>query len=68
MMGVIVKDNKLVTITEPKTIHIYLPKDIGNNLKHNIDLNKQHNEFLAEHTIKNEISGLLSKYISPYIK
>ena len=31
-MGVIIKDNKLVIITEPKAIHFNLPKHFGNNL------------------------------------
>ena len=30
----IIKQNKLVTIKEPKAIHFDLPKDFGNNLKH----------------------------------
>ena len=37
-MRVIIKGNKLVTRTEPKTIYFdLLPKDFGNNLKHAID-------------------------------
>ena len=32
-MGVIIKNNKLVQIKEPKTIPFDLPKDVGNNLK-----------------------------------
>ena len=55
-MGVIINDNKLATITEPKTIHFDLPKKIDNSLKHEIDFLIKHNEFLAEDTIKNEIS------------
>ena len=35
---------------------------MDNNLKYEIDSIIKHNEFLAEHTIKNEISRLLFKY------
>ena len=31
-MGVIIKENKLVIITEPKTIYFDLPKRVGKNL------------------------------------
>ena len=33
-----------------------------NNLMHEIDFIRKHNKLLAEHTIKNKISQLLSKY------
>ena len=36
-MGVYIKDNKLVIITEPKTIYYELSKDVDNNLKHEIE-------------------------------
>ena len=56
-MGVIIKGNKLVIGTKPKTIHFdLLPKDFGINLKHAIDFVMNQNEFLSEHAIKNEIS------------
>ena len=61
-MEVIINDNKLVIITEPKTIHFDLPKDVGNNLKHKIYFIIKCNAFLAEHTIKNETGQLLSEY------
>ena len=61
-MEVIIKNNRLVIITEPKDIHFDLPKDIGNNSKHEIYFIIKYNEFLAEHTIKIKISQLLSKY------
>ena len=61
-MRVIIKENKLVIITEPKTICFDLPKDVGNNLKHEIDFTVKHIEFLAKYTIKIEISQLLPKY------
>ena len=35
-MAAIIKDNNFVIITEPKTIHFDLPKDVGNNLKHKL--------------------------------
>ena len=31
-------------------------KDVGNNLEHEINFLVKYSEFLAEHTIKNEIS------------
>ena len=33
VMGVIIDHNKLVIITEPKTDHFDLPKDVRNNKK-----------------------------------
>ena len=36
-MEVIIKDNKLLVITELKTIHFVLFKNGGNNMKHEID-------------------------------
>ena len=43
-MGVIVKDNKLVIITEPKTIHHFdLPEKVDNKLNHEIDFIIKHN-------------------------
>ena len=61
IMGVHSKNNKLVIITEPKSFHFDLPKDGGKSLKHETDSTIKHNEFLAEHTIKSEISRLLFK-------
>ena len=61
-MGVKIEDNKLVIITESKTIHIDLPKDVGNELRHEIDSIMKHLEFLANHTIKNEVCCLLFRY------
>ena len=55
-------DNKFVMITELKTIHIDLSKDIDNNLKHEFDFIIKHNALLAEHAVKNEIRQLFSKY------
>ena len=61
-MAVIIKNNKLVIITVPKSTHLDLPKDIGNNFKHEIDFIIKHNKFVAGYTIKNKISRLLPKY------
>ena len=58
-MGVNIEDNKLVIITKPKIIYFNLPKYVGNNLKHEIGSIIKHDEFLAEHTIKSEITQLL---------
>ena len=40
----------------------YLPKDVDNNFKHEINYIIKHSELSAEHTIKNENIQLLSKY------
>ena len=55
-------DNQLVITTKHRTFHFDLSKDSGINLKHEICFIIQHNEFLAEDTIKNEMRQLLSKY------
>ena len=62
IMGVTIKDNKLVIITEPKAIHFDLPIDANNNLKQEKDVIIKHNELLAEHTIKNEVCQLMYKH------
>ena len=51
----IINNNKLVIITEPKTTNFDLTIDVKNSLKHETDFIKKHKEFLAEHTTKNEI-------------
>ena len=61
-MEVIIKDNKLVIVAEPKTIHFDLPNYVGNNLKHEIHFVIKYNEFSAEHTIKKKLSSLLPKH------
>ena len=63
IMRVIIKDNKLAIITEPKTICFRLPKDIDNSLKHETDVFIKHNAFLAKNTIRNKVGQLLSKYM-----
>ena len=47
-MVVIIKNNKLVIITVPKSTHLDLPKDIGNNFKHEIDFIIKHNNLLLD--------------------
>ena len=47
-----IKDNKIVIITEPKTFYSDLPKNVNNNLKHEIHFIVKYSKFLAEHTIK----------------
>ena len=50
-MGLHIEDNKLVTISKPKTYHFDLPKNIDNNLQYEIDSVIKHNEFLPEHAM-----------------
>ena len=49
---VIMRDNKLILTTEPKTICLDLPEYAGINLKHEIDSIIKRNKLLADHTIK----------------
>ena len=51
-MRVTIKDYKLAIITEPKTIHFDLSKDVDNILKHEINFIIKQKEFLVEQTIK----------------
>ena len=53
-MGVHIGNNKLIIITEQKTM--YVPKNVNRNLNHVIDYIIQYNRFLAKHTIKSKIS------------
>ena len=55
-MGKHIEDSKLVIITESNTIHFDLHKNVHKNLYHEIDSIIKHNEFLADHTIKNKSS------------
>ena len=41
-MGVIIKDCRLLIIKNPKTIHFYFPRDVKNNLKHEINYMIKH--------------------------
>ena len=47
-------NKRLLIITEPEIIHFDLHKDVGNNLKHEMDSIIKHNKILAENTIKNK--------------
>ena len=47
-MDIIIKDTKIMIMTEPKTIRFGLPK-------HKSDFIIRQNDFLAENTMKNEI-------------
>ena len=61
-MGVHIRDKKQEVTIGPKTFHFDLTKDVDKTLKCEIDLIIRHNEFLVEHTVKNEISRLLFKH------
>ena len=61
-MGVQIEYNKLVKTTQPTTFCFHLPKDVDNNLEHETNSIIKHNELLAEHTIKNEVRQLISKF------
>ena len=43
IMGVFIKDNKLLITTDHKNNHFDLSKHVGNNLKHEIDFIIKHN-------------------------
>ena len=60
-MGMYIDDKRLLIITELKTVHLDLPIDINNILKHEFQFILKDDKFLAEHRIKNKISQLLSK-------
>lgn len=47
IMGVAIGDNKLVVITESKTICFDLSKYVGKNLKDEIDFTIKHNEIFS---------------------
>ena len=55
-MGVHSNKNKLLIITEAKTIYFDLPRDVVTNLMQETDYVIKQNECLPEHTIKNELS------------
>ena len=54
----------MVLIRKPKTLYFDfdLPKDVDNNLKYETEFIIKHNEFVAEHKMKNYIKQLLFKY------
>ena len=57
------KENMIV-IREPKMFYFYFDwsKDVGKNLKHEIESITKSNESLDENKIKNETEQLRSKY------
>ena len=61
-MGAHIQYIEFITTTELKTFRFDLPKDADSNLANEIYSIIKHNELLAEHTIKNEVRQLLSKY------
>ena len=61
-MGVYIDNNKLVIITQPKSVCVDLPIKINRSLEHDIESIVSRNESLTEYTIKNEIRPLLFKY------
>ena len=52
----------MLKIREPKTFDFDWPKDVDQNLKHEIEFIVKINESLAENKVKHEIEKLLSKY------
>ena len=61
-MGIIIKNNELVIIAKPKPFYFDSPKNVGNNLKLEINFIIKQKFFLALHTIKSKVGQLLSKY------
>ena len=55
-MGMIIKDNKLIILIDPKTFYFALPKKVDNSIKHEIHFIIKHNKFAGEHTMKNDIN------------
>ena len=55
-------EENMIVITKPKLFYFDfdLPKNVGKNLKHEIELIIKSNESLNEKKIKNEIEQLLS--------
>ena len=54
----------MIVMRDPKTFYFnfHWPKDVDENLKHEIEFIIKSNEYLAVKKIKNEIEQLLSKY------
>ena len=61
-MGAHIQYIEFITTREPKTFRFDLPKDVDSDLVNEIDPIIRHNEILGEHTIKNEVRQLFSKY------
>ena len=54
----------MIVIRDPKTFYFYFdwPKEVNENLKHEIEFIIKSNESLAENKTKNETEQLLFKY------
>ena len=57
-------DENVILIRDPKTFYFNFdrPKDVDENLNHEIEFIIKSNESLAKNKIKNEIEQLLLKY------
>ena len=54
----------MIVMRDPKTFYFYFdwPKEVNENLKHEIEFIMKSNESLAENKTKNETEQLLFKY------
>ena len=59
---IIIMEENMIVIRDPKTFcfNFYLPKEVDENLKREIEFIIKRNESLAENKIKNQIEQLLS--------
>ena len=59
-----IMEENMIVIRDPKTFYIYFdwPKEVNENLKHEIEFIIKSNESLAENKTKNETEQLLFKY------
>ena len=57
-------EENMIVIRDPKTFYFYFdwPKEVNENLKHEIEFIMKSNESLAENKTKNETEQLLFKY------
>ena len=57
-------EENIIMIRDPKTFYFnfHWPKDVDENLMHEIEFTKKSNESLAENKMKNETQQLLLKY------
>ena len=57
-------EDTMIVIRDPKTVFLNFdwPKDVDENLKHEIEFIIKSNESLAENKTKNKIEQLLLKY------
>ena len=59
-----IMEENMIVIRDPKTFYFYFdwPKEVNENLKHEIEFIMKSNESLAENKTKNETEQLLFKY------